>query len=288
MSGTRAGPGVAFERSGVLLDRVRAVLERGPVPTLVLASRALGVTGNPDIAARAVWTLLADDPRFVVDADGVWSLRRALPPPPRALWEEEWVVIDVETTGGSPKSGHRVTEVAAVRVVGDEIRETFSTLINPRRPIPRQITALTGIDDAMVATAPGFEEVVPQLAGILEGRVFVAHNAPFDWRFLSAETERATGRVPAGRQLCTVRLARKLLPQLPSRSLDALAHYFGLENDARHRAKGDAVATARLLLRLLDMLDERGIDDWNQLDVWLRRRSARRKRTASPRSMDSA
>src|SRR5690606_33406162 len=121
-------------------------------------------------------------------------------------------------------------------------------------------------------------------------RVFVAHNAAFDWCFLCIERERAGGCRLEGRQLCTVRLARRLLPELPSRSLDSLALYFGLEIESRHRALDDAVATAHVLLRLLDRLEEMEVRCWEEVERFLKRRSpprSRRRRT-SPRSMDSA
>jgi DNA polymerase-3 subunit epsilon len=91
-----------------------------------------------------------------------------------------------------------------------------------------------------------------------------------------------------GRQLCTVRLARKLLPELPSRKLDQLAWYFGVEIENRHRALDDAVATARILLRLIEMLEDRGATDWSALQGVLRKRAQRKKRTKSPKSMEAA
>lgn len=280
--------GIVLQQGGALMDCVHAVLRQGPAPTMRLAAEVLGIVGSPGAAARAVWVLLGQDPRFEVDADGVWSLRVAPAQSSRPLWQEEWVVVDVETTGGSPGAGHRVTEVAAVRVADGGIQDSFATLVNPQRPIPRMITSLTGIDDHMVSAAPRFAEIAPRLAEALSGHIFVAHNASFDWRFVTSEMERSTGQTLSGRQLCTVRLSRKLLPHLPSRSLDALALYFNLKIASRHRALDDAVATAHLLLRLLEMLRERGIEDWAAVDALLGRRSPRRKRVASPRSMDSA
>lgn len=279
--------GIAFERGGALTDRALRLLEHQPLHTAVLATRVLGISGDPRAAAAAVFALLGSDPRFTVSADGVWSLGAAAPSR-RLLRDERFVVVDVETTGGSPGGGHRVTEVAAVCVEGGEIRETFASLVNPERRIPSMITSLTGITDSMVRGAPRFREVADRVVPLLEGRIFVAHNAPFDWRFMCAEIERATGMLPAGRQLCTVKLARKLLPQLPSRSLDGLAEYFGLEIESRHRALDDAVATAKVLLHFLGWLEERGIEDWDGVDVLLGKRAPRRRRTATPRSMDQA
>jgi DNA polymerase-3 subunit epsilon len=235
-----------------------------------------------------VFTLLGTDSRFAVDGEGVWSLTRPPEIPSIPLLEEEWVVVDVETTGGAAGRGDRVTEVAAVRVSGGEIRETYSTLVNPGRSIPPMIVSLTGITEAMVRTAPPFEEIAHRVHEVIGGRVFVAHNAGFDWGFLSAEMDRATGRRLAGRQLCTVRLARKLLPELPSRSLDALALYYGLEIESRHRALDDAVATAHVLLRFIDALREQEIDDWKGVQKFLSRRVPRTRRTLAPSSMSSA
>jgi DNA polymerase III subunit epsilon len=283
-----APEGLEVQRSGVLVERAMAVLTTGPASTEELAVRVLGIRGNAGAAAAAVWALLAGDPRFLVSGTGEWSLRAPRSQPVLPLGEESWVVVDVETTGGTPTSGHRVTEVAAVRVERGEIVDVYSTLVNPGRPIPSMITSLTGISDAMVRNAPRFREIAPRLAELLRGHVFVAHNAPFDWRFVCAEMELAQGETLSGRQLCTVRLARKLLPQLPSRSLDALVDYFGVEIAARHRAEDDAVATARILLRFLDMLEDRGIDGWTGVEMLLGMRTPRRKRSSSPRSMDAA
>ncbi|HEX8241926.1 MAG TPA: 3'-5' exonuclease [Longimicrobium sp.] len=288
--------GVRFQQDGVLVRRALELLQE-PRPTSEVAARVLGITHGSGAAAAAVFALLGTDPRFSVSPEGVWSLAaspaRPAPAEPadaplRSLRDEEWVVVDLETTGGSPRRGHRVTEVAAVCVSGGRITETYATLVNPARAIPRMITALTGITEHMVATAPHFHEVAPRVAETIRGRVFVAHNAGFDWRFLTHEMQTATGTSPAGRQLCTVRLARKLLPELPSRGLDALALYFGVEIENRHRALDDAVATAHVLLRLLDIAEERGAEDWDGLQTVLRRRARRKKRTKSPKSMEAA
>lgn len=278
-----------LRQTGSLVDRAISALAGGPLHTSALAARVLSVSGAPAAAAAAVFGLLGSDSRFAVDASGVWSLAQpAAPEPASSLLLEDFVVVDVETTGGSPQQGHRVTEVAAVLVSGGKVRDSYSTLVNPDRRIPSMITALTGITDGMVRGAPRFHEVAPRLGEFLRGRVFVAHNAAFDWRFVCAEMERCMGRTLEGRQLCTVRLARKLLPQLPSRSLDGLAQFFGLEIESRHRALDDAVATAKVLLLLLDQLAERQVTDWEAMQALLNRRAQRRKRQASPRSMDSA
>lgn len=288
-SGSAVPPGgVKFQQSGALAQAALQLLAAGPVATAEVAARVLGIPGESGAAARAVFALLGGDPRFTVSAEGVWSLAGPAAPSSLALADEEFVVVDVETTGGSPSGGHRVTEIAAVRVAGGEIRESFSSLVNPGRPIPSMIQSLTGISDAMVRGAPRFRDVAAQVAAIVEGRIFTAHNAPFDWRFVCHEMEHATGTIPAGRTLCTVRVARKLLPSLTSRSLDSLALYFGLEIESRHRALDDAVATAHVLLRFLEMLDGEDVRGWDELERFLNRRAPRAKRTASPRSMKQA
>jgi DNA polymerase III subunit epsilon len=275
-------------RTGVLVDRALALLSGGPLSTTRVAAEALGLSGNEGVAARAVFTLLGGDPRFAVCPEGVWSLREA-PPTPPGLRGRVYAVVDVETTGGSARGGHRVTEVAVFVVEGGRVREAFSSLVNPGRPIPPRIAALTGISDRMVRDAPPFAAIATRVAEVLEGRVFTAHNAAFDWGFLSHELERALGGVPQVQRLCTVRLSRRLLPQLPSRALDSVSAHFGIEIAARHRAAGDAEATAHLLLRLLDLLDERGVTDWEDMERVLRSRPARPpRRRALPHSMESA
>lgn len=279
---------MSFGRPGPLVRKALELLARGPLSTPELAARLLGGRDDPGAAAGTVWALLANDARFAVDTRGIWALRHAAESVADALRQVDFVVVDVETTGGSPASGHRITEIAAVCVSGGEIRETWSSLVNPERSIPYGISLLTGITDRMVADAPRFGEIVPSLVPFLNERVFVAHNAGFDWSFVSAEMDRAMCMLPVERQLCTVRLARKLLPHLPSRSLGSLADYFGLEIPSRHRALDDAVATARVLLHFIGMLEEREIADWAAMEAWLAHRAPRRKRSFFPRSMDSA
>ena len=204
--------------------------------------------------------------------------------------EVPFLVVDVETTGISAWAGDRVTEVAAVFVKGGRVEEAFQSLVNPGRPIPPFITGLTGIDDAMVRDAPRFGEIAGELAQHLVGRVFVAHNARFDWNFLSAEYDRVA-KAPleslTGDQLCTVRLARRFLGHLPRRNLDAVANHYGVSIDGRHRALGDARATAHVLVGLLRDAERNGLYTWEALDELMSRRTSRarvpRGRRAMPR-----
>jgi len=200
-----------------------------------------------------------------------------------------YVVVDVETTGARAWSGDRITEIAAVVVRDGEVREVFETLVNPQRSIPPMISALTNITWSMVKDAPVFRDVCDRVLAAMSGNIFVAHNAGFDWRFVTAEVSRASGQRLAGRQLCTVRLARKLLPHLRSRSLDHVAAHYGVHITARHRAAGDAVATAHVLLGLLRDARERGCESWPALQELVTRRKQRVRRgrpSAMPRSVD--
>jgi DNA polymerase III subunit epsilon len=148
-----------------------------------------------------------------------------------------FVVLDLETTGGSPVQD-RVTEIAAVRIENGQEVARWSTLVNPSTPISHFIQNLTGISNEMVRAAPTFAEVAQQLLGLLDGAVLVAHNARFDHGFLLNEFERLDHSLRV-KTLCTVRLSRLLYPQHRSHGLDAIMQRHGLASSARHRAMGD-------------------------------------------------
>ena len=156
-----------------------------------------------------------------------------------------YVVLDVETTGG--KAGtDRITEIGAVKVQGGEVLDTFNTLINPERPIPSFISRLTGISNAMVAGAPKFADIAGQLTEFLQGAVFVAHNAKFDYGFIRAEFARC--EIPFDMpQLCTVVNMRRYYPGLASYSLGKLCAELEIKLTNHHRALADATATVELL-----------------------------------------
>ncbi len=160
-----------------------------------------------------------------------------------------YAVVDIETTGGYAEH-HRVTEIAIYHHDGRAITDHYRTLINPGRKIPQFITGLTGITYEMVKEAPAFEDVAREIFGWLDNRVFVAHNAHFDYSFLKKEFE-AAGVVWNTKKLCTVRLSRKIVPGLHSYSLGRLAESLGIAIPDRHRAGGDALATARIFDVLL-------------------------------------
>jgi DNA polymerase III epsilon subunit family exonuclease len=250
-----------------------------PEPTLAAGMgsslRAKGSRGQPAVA-------VADAPPHDAHLCGAHHAGHVFRDHDDALANESFVVVDTETTGSRAWNGDRITEIAVVRVHRGVAECVFDTLVNPDRPIPPSVTALTNITWDMVRTAPRFRDICPQLLGVLEGNVFVAHNASFDWRFLSAEIERVTGRPLQGRRICTVKLARKVLPHLRRRNLDALQNFYGVENHARHRAGGDAIATASVFLRMLDAARDRGYQSLDDLESAISRGTGGRKRRRRP------
>ncbi len=161
-----------------------------------------------------------------------------------------FAIIDIETTGNSYKNG-KITEIAIFQHNGIEITDKFSTLIYPEMDIPYFITDLTGISNEMVKNAPKFYEVAKRIVEITSGCTFVAHNVSFDYKFIKEEYRRL-GYDYNNKTLCTVQLARKLLPGHHSYSLGKLCADLGIEINGRHRAEGDALATVKLFEILLE------------------------------------
>ena len=299
--------GVYSEPEDTLLaSRAFDYLSAGPADVVDLIGHICSLPGAPRIVAEHMAHAMFSGRReFVLASDGRWMLadrathpyptdrvsriQRALPTGKRGritstphsvepLSALSYVVVDTETTGGSAWSRDRITEIAAVVVRNGEIVEVFETLVNPQRSIPYFVSKLTNITWDMVKDAPTFDRIAPDVMRVLEGNVFVAHNAMFDWRFVSAELSRSTGRQLRGRRLCTVKIAGKVLPQLGRRSLDYVSRYYGVENHARHRAGGDAVATAKCLIRMMADLSDRGCATWGDLETLLRAQPGRRKK----------
>jgi DNA polymerase III epsilon subunit family exonuclease len=275
-------PGLAFDPATPLVDRALDRIRTGPVDTGELAREVFDLTHAPEgLAARLVYELLGTDQRVCVDSEGTWRIAVSGPDESGAatlLADLEFAVVDVETTGS--RGEDRVMEIACVHVAGGSITGRYSTLVNPGCWIPERISRLTGIDEPMVRAAPRFDEVAEVIRRALSGRVFVAHNARFDWRFVSSEMMRARAEAVSGDQLCTVRFAKRALPGLRRWGLDSLISYYGLECRARHRAWGDALVTAEVLLHLLEAADRRGVTRWDQLQRWLGRQPAGRSEDA--------
>jgi DNA polymerase-3 subunit epsilon len=277
----------------LLTVRALDFLAAGPADAAKLVASVCQLSGVPALVAEHLAVaLFAGRSDVARDGQGRWALAPVAAPVARAvelLDTLPYVVVDVETTGSSARAGDRVTEVAAYTVHGGVVTKSFETLVNPERPIPAWVTALTNITWDMVKDAPRFGDICDELLAVLEGRVFVAHNAEFDWRFLCTEVQRATGQTLGGRRLCTVRLARRVLPQLRSRRLDSVAHYYGVEIASRHRAGGDAEATAQVLIRLLADAGDRECRCWADLEHLLAirpRRPRRRRPPAMPRAVE--
>lgn len=214
---------------------------------------------EPNLAKLLVSDLVMRDPRLQLNEDTV----ELLPHPfdLRNLAETEFVVFDLETTGAKAPPC-RITEIGAYRVRGGEVKEEFQTLVNPETSIPSFITALTGISDEMVEDAPKFAEIAADFMSFIGDAVLVAHNAPFDMRFLNHEIGMLYEdyRV-ANPCLCTVQLSRKLLPQIENHKLKTVAEHYAISLVNHHRASDDARATAEIFINLLEKLNLQGVHD---------------------------
>ncbi|CAM01008.1 DNA polymerase-3 subunit epsilon [Saccharopolyspora erythraea NRRL 2338] len=176
------------------------------------------------------------------------------------LNEVTFVVVDLETTGGS-NAQDAVTEIGAVKVRGGEVVGEFQTLVDPERDIPPSVVTITGITEAMVRDAPRLDSVLPAFLEFCRGSVLVAHNAPFDTGFLRAGCERLGLRWPKPKVVCTVRLARRVLTrdETPNYRLGTLAGVLGARTEPVHRALDDARATVDVLHALLERLGPIGV-----------------------------
>ena len=182
------------------------------------------------------------------------------------LRETTFVVVDLETTGGSP-AACEITEIGAVRVRGGEVEGSFQTLVDPGAPIPPFIAVLTGITDAMVCGAPRLEAAIPAFLEFARGAVLVAHNAPFDLGFLRAACSRTGVDWPAFESVDTARLARRVLTrdEAPDCKLSTLARLFRATTTPCHRALADAQATVDVLHGLLERLGNLGVQSLDEL-----------------------
>ena len=216
---------------------------------------------DPPVASALVTELIGGDWRLRLSDDGREVEALCEDDECRALAETEFVVFDIETPGPKmPPS--RVMEIGAARVRAGRIVAEFQTLVNPRMPIPPFIAGLTGISDEMVAGAPPFEEVAAGWLDFAGTSVLVAHNAVFDVSFINHEVSHVfPGLRMMNSHICTVSLARQLLPELKSFRLGALAEHFRVPHRKRHRAGEDARATARVFIHLLEHLDGHGVRD---------------------------
>ncbi len=235
---------------------------RAPPPAAIARRVVAAVLGTPcealadplDLSCRRVSSPSSQGPRA-----GARGAHETPPVPALALDAAEFVVVDLETTGLSPRTA-TILEIGAVRVGARGERDRFATLVDPGAPIPASIRALTGIDDRMVAGAPRLAEAMPSFLrwlALCPDAPFVAHNATFDAGFIARALERLGLPALDRHVLCTRRLAKRILPELRRLALGHLTCHLGIVNAAPHRALGDAEATARVWLRLLDLAWER-------------------------------
>lgn len=187
------------------------------------------------------------------------------------IYDSTYVVCDVETTGLSPVY-NRITEISLIKIQDGEITDKFSTLVNPKQHIPREITYLTGISNEDVIDKPVFDDIAPKIIKFFddlnpESVIFVGHNVSFDFKFVSESFKRMDEPVKFEiKTLCTCKLARRLLSQLKSKSLGNVSEYLGIKMDRKHRAFDDTLATAKILLHFIEVLqDEFGIETLDEL-----------------------
>jgi DNA polymerase III epsilon subunit family exonuclease len=230
----------------------------GRVAFIQIAESVLRLTNSSeDLAAALVQDLIENDPRFRVQASELVIADDEVET--RLLHELDFVVVDVEAIG-SRATPTRVIEIGACRVHHGEIVDEYETLLNPGLPLPRFIADLTGINSDMLKSAPQFADVAEPWLAFAGDSVLVAHNSIFDFTLINQEINRVfPGCRMRNAELCTVQLARRVFPNLDNHHLDALAEHCGFEITQRHRAAGDARATAWLLLRLLDELEINGV-----------------------------
>ena len=281
---SRPGPGHVQATLCALRDRgealglvevARALLASATSPTPAVARRVVAAALNRP-AAGLPERLEPDDfaPRVSPPVGSQTPLERA-----------EFQVVDLETTGLAHTC--EILEIGAVHVAAGRRVSHFFSLIRPSGSIPAKITALTGIDDRTVRGAPRASEVLARFRAWLDrapGAPFVAHNAPFDAGFVGRAFARHGLRPLAGPIVCTRKLARRAVPELPRFDLDRLCAHFGIDNGARHRATGDAAATAELLVALLARARrDHGLETLGDLHALLARRPSPRPRSAGSR-----
>jgi DNA polymerase III subunit epsilon len=201
----------------------------------------------------------------------------------KSLAETTFAVLDLETSGGSPRLGAGITEIGVVKVKGGEILGTFQSFVDPGHSLPVFITQLTGISDEMLISAPFIDEILPTLfefLGSADETVVVAHNSPFDLSFLKAASKTHEIQWPEYLTVDTARLARAVLDrdEVNNCKLSTLAEFFGAATSPNHRALDDAMATVDVLHGLIERLAGFDVHNFEQM----RNFPSRKKRVKRP------
>ena len=252
-------PGNLISDSTLVNETFEFVNDNGGRASFLTIAETIFSLGNIslELAASLVRELIQNDGRFVVDSE--YLSTQPEPSTAGLLRDLEFVVLDVEAAQ-ERKMPARIIEIGAYRVRAGKVLDEFETLINPETSVPKFLANLTGISDEMLTSAPRFAEIARAFLDFIGDSVLVAHNATFDLPLLNREINRVfAGYRLRNAHLCTVDLARRLIPQLDSHRLDAVTAYFQVAIPRRHRAADDALATARVFVRLLDYLAENGI-----------------------------
>jgi DNA polymerase III epsilon subunit family exonuclease len=226
--------------------------------------QALNIRSGNDL--EGLNALLTFDNRFTSCSSDSWRctpIARIIDD--RPIREVSFVVTDIETTG-SIRGKDRIIELAAVKVRDGKHLATFESLVDPEKRISRQITRLTHINNQTVEGAPVIDTVLPDFARFACGSIFVGHNAVFDFSFIQSELRRlGLDPLSPAVEICTYRLARKLLPNVKARGISGLSEYYHYPLENRHRAMPDVMATAFFLQRFLNQLTDMGMTTIHQL-----------------------
>ena len=210
--------------------------------------------------------ILKTDHRFHSCRDNLWQcapLSELIPDD--KISEIDFIITDIESTG-SLRGTDRIIDLAAVKIRNGQEIGRFESLVNPQKEISDQIVRLTGITNEAVSTAPTIEEILPKFIEFVDKGIFVAHNSLFDYHFINAEIRRLQlPELESRMEICTFRLAKKLLPDVRARGVSGLAEYYNYTLENRHRAMPDVLATKYYFERFLEELGKQDIHNLHQL-----------------------
>jgi DNA polymerase III subunit alpha, Gram-positive type len=173
---------------------------------------------------------------------------------------EKYIVLDIETTGLN-RQKDQITEIAALKIENNRIIDRFEVLINPLVKIPLNIVELTGISDSLVKDKPTISEVLPKFNNFIGKDILVAHNAIFDIGFLNFNYKKHFEKDLDNNTICTMNLARKIVPTIPSYRLSSLCSYFDIRNECAHRAMSDVYATTKLFTKFQAIMHNNGLKE---------------------------